>query len=193
MTVAAIVLAGGASTRFGSDKLAATLGGRPLLSHAVESARAVATRVIVVVGPEDPAPPIEGVEVVRDAVAHAGPLAGLVTGLEAARAGARVLVLAGDMPTVRPDVARLLLTALDDAAIAAARLEVDPPHPLPLAVRAAVALPAARALLAANRRALLALVDSIPTTVVPASAWRALDPAGTSLHDVDTPSDLDAS
>ena len=46
MTVAAIVLAGGASSRFGGDKLAAPLGDRPVLAHVVEVASRVATRVV---------------------------------------------------------------------------------------------------------------------------------------------------
>ena len=42
--VSAIVLAGGASTRFGRDKLAEPVDGRPLLHHAAEAVAAVAPR-----------------------------------------------------------------------------------------------------------------------------------------------------
>ena len=51
-----IVLAGGASSRFGSDKLAAPLDGRPLLHHALDAVAAVADHVIVVVGPGQAGP-----------------------------------------------------------------------------------------------------------------------------------------
>ena len=54
--VVAIVLAGGASSRFGSDKLAAELDGRPLLHHALEAVAEVAGRIIVVVSPDAAAP-----------------------------------------------------------------------------------------------------------------------------------------
>jgi molybdopterin-guanine dinucleotide biosynthesis protein A len=196
VTLVAIVLAGGGSTRFGGDKLAATLDGRPVLAHAVDAAAAVADRVIVVLGPDDPAPSIASIELVRDPVARGGPLAGLVTALEDLGAGTndtyRAIVLAGDMPRVDPRVLRLLVDALNDPGIAAVYLEADPLHPLPLAIRPDIVLPAAQALLAANRRSLRALVDSVRSAAVPAARWRTIDPAGATLLDIDTRADLDA-
>ena len=56
--VFALVLAGGASSRFGSDKLAATLDGRPLLHHALEAVAAVADRIVLVVAPGAPLPSV---------------------------------------------------------------------------------------------------------------------------------------
>jgi molybdenum cofactor cytidylyltransferase len=51
--IAAIVLAAGLSSRMGSNKLLAPLGGQPLLRHAVEAAaKSVADPVIVVTGSE---------------------------------------------------------------------------------------------------------------------------------------------
>ena len=54
--VSAIVLAGGRSARFGRDKLAVSIDGRPLLHHAAEAVAAVATDIIVI-APPDVAPP----------------------------------------------------------------------------------------------------------------------------------------
>src|SRR5213592_1175895 len=50
-SVAGIVLAGGSSTRFGSDKLRAPYRGRPLLHHAIAAVAAVSGDVVVVMGP----------------------------------------------------------------------------------------------------------------------------------------------
>ena len=50
MTVVAVVLAGGASRRFGSDKLAAEAGGESLLDLAVGALSA--EMPVIVVGPE---------------------------------------------------------------------------------------------------------------------------------------------
>lgn len=50
------VLAGGLSTRFGSDKALAELGGRTLLSHAVEMLEGRCDAVVVVGREEAPAP-----------------------------------------------------------------------------------------------------------------------------------------
>jgi molybdopterin-guanine dinucleotide biosynthesis protein A len=188
----AVVLAGGASTRFGGDKLAAPIdGGGTVLGRSVGTAREVARKVVLVIGPDDPQPSVDGVTLARDAVAHRGPLAGLVTGLEALDDPDVALVLAGDMPTVRPPVVRLLVDALQaDPTLAIAHLEADPVATLPLAARPDLVLAVARALIAADRRSLRALLDSVPSHEIPAADWRAVDPGGDTLRDIDTPEDL---
>jgi molybdenum cofactor guanylyltransferase len=197
LTIAAIVLAGGAARRFGGDKLAAELEGRPLLDHALEAVRAVADPVVLVLAPGTPVPrAAEGCLVARDAVAFGGPLAGLASGLAALAAlpepGPPVAVLVGgDMPSLVPGVLSLLAETLTaQPSLGAATLEADPSSALPMAVRAAVVAPAAEALLAADRRRLRGLLSAVPSVVVPASAWRRLDPVGATLRDVDVSGDL---
>ena len=204
---AAIVLAGGAATRFGGDKLAADLDGRPVLEHALRAVAAVADPVVIVVGPDDPTPRIPGelgvrVVMARDAVARQGPLAGLGSGLaklaglgpvdtgDAPQPGV-VIVVAGDMPSLIPGVLRLLAdTVATDPALGAACLATDPPSPLPAAVRSSLAGPAAARLLAADRRSLRGLFEAVPTALIPAGSWRSLDPDARTLRDIDTRSDL---
>ena len=196
--VVAIVLAGGASSRFGSDKLAAELDGRPLLHHALEAVAEVAGRIIVVVAPDAAAPSmppalVDRVTITRDPVAHAGPLAGLGAGLAAVRdEPPRIaLVVGGDMPSLVPGVLRLLLDALAaDPGQAAMSLAASPEAPLPMVVCPTAVSEAITACLAADRRSLRALLDVVPSAKVPEAAWRALDPAGTTLADVDRPGDL---
>ncbi len=197
MNLAALVLAGGASSRFGGNKLAAPLEGRPVLEHALRAAAAVANPIVLVMGPDDPVPHLPadlGADVVmaRDAVAHRGPLAGLVAGLAALPRPVDVaIVVAGDMPTVVPAVLGLLVrTLVRDPSLGVACLEAEPATLLPAALRPSVAGPAAEALLAADRRSLRGLLDAVPTVVAPAADWRALDPDGATLRDVDTPGDL---
>jgi molybdopterin-guanine dinucleotide biosynthesis protein A len=192
VTLDAVVLAGGAATRFGGDKLAAAFHGATVLGRAVEAAASAGGRVVVVLGPDDPAPDLPSISIARDAVAHRGPLAGLQAGLEALPGAEDVLVLAGDMPEIRVAVLNLLIETLRrEARLAAVHLEGDPVPTLPLAARASVVLPAARALLAADRRSLRALLDTVPSRAVPSAEWRAVDPEGRTLRDVDTPADLD--
>ena len=71
----------------------------------------------------------------------------------------------------------------------AALLEHGGPAPLPMALRAGSAREASDAALAAGRRSLRALLDTLPITRVPAAAWRALDPDADTLRDIDTPAD----
>jgi molybdopterin-guanine dinucleotide biosynthesis protein A len=202
---AAIVLAGGASKRFGADKLAADLRGRPVLEHALRAVATVADPIVVVIGPDDPLPflpPELGAEVLlaRDVVAHQGPLAGLAVGMavlaalpaRATLAAPEVaIVVAGDMPTLVPAVLRLLADTLAaNPPLAAIALEADPLTPLPAAIRLAVAGPAAAELLAADRRSLLGLLAALDAATLPAAAWRAHDPDAATLRDIDTRDDL---
>jgi molybdenum cofactor guanylyltransferase len=197
MTTAGIVLAGGASSRFGGDKLAAPFRGRPVLEHALSAVAAVAAPVVLVLGPDDPNPVLRGdlwprLVLARDAVALQGPLAGLSAGLAALPAGVDVVVVAaGDMPLLVPAVLRRLVAEVAEApSVGAARLEADPVAPLPIAVRVPVAGPAVMDLLARDRRRLRELFDAVPTAVVPAAAWLELDPDGATLRDIDTRADL---
>jgi len=191
--VTGIVLAGGRSSRFGSDKLRAEVRGRPLLDHAILALATCCDTVLVVVSSEGPAPSLPRdagvpVLVVRDPVAGAGPLAGLVAGLEAAAEGV-VLVVAGDQPDLRPELLRLLVAALGTAS-AAVLADADAPRPLPLCVRRGTALLAASAALATDRRSLLEVALGLRPVIVPEAAWRAADPDAAWQRDVDRPEDL---
>jgi molybdenum cofactor guanylyltransferase len=189
--IGAIVLAGGRSSRFGRDKLAEPIDGRPLLHHAIAAVQVVTDAVVVVAAPgHHPAIP-EGVRVAHDTAAFEGPLAGLAAGLEALDTEIdRVVVVAGDMQSLRPAVLRSLLAALG-ASIDLALLEVSgEPVPLPMAVRREAALPAARRSLAGGERRLRSLPGVLRTAVIDESTWRLDDPDGATLRDIDTPADL---
>jgi molybdopterin-guanine dinucleotide biosynthesis protein A len=207
VAAAGVVLAGGRARRFGRDKLAAALpDGRPLLRHAVEAVVTACTPVVVVLGPGMSRPewlPRE-VRTAYDAEQFGGPLVGLVAGLEALGDATGdheiVLVVGGDMPSLAPEVLRLLAATLASApAATSARLEMTergtasanrPPAILPCAVRRAAALETARAALSHGDRRLRALSEGSSVAFVPAATWRLLDPTAATLADVDRPSDL---
>jgi molybdenum cofactor guanylyltransferase len=191
----AIVLAGGRSARFGRDKLAEPIDGRPLLSHAIDAVRAVDPGLdLVVVGAPGASPSVPPeVGLVHDARAFEGPLAGLATGFGALVPDVdRVIVVGGDMPGLVPAVLRLLASTLaDDPAIDLVLLAGDDrTRPLPSAIRRSSGAGATEILLAAGERRLRALTEVLTTAVIPAPAWRSLDPSGATLDDVDTPADL---
>lgn len=186
----AIVLAGGRSARFGRDKLAEPIGGRPLLDHAIEAVQAVATDVVVVLAPGSTRAVPHGVVIAHDDVADEGPLAGVIAGLRALPEVIEVAVIVGgDMPTLRPAVLALLVrTVGEDPGIAAAVLDAG--GPMPMAVRRAVAATTAETLFADGERRLHGLPERLGSAVILASAWRALDPDAASIRDIDRPSDL---
>ncbi|SDT30301.1 Molybdopterin-guanine dinucleotide biosynthesis protein A [Friedmanniella luteola] len=93
---AAVVLAGGTSRRFGTDKLAHLVDGRPLLDHTLAGLPDDVD--VLLVGP--PRPTARAVTALREDPPGGGPTAALVAGLRRALADGAdlVLVLPGDAP-----------------------------------------------------------------------------------------------
>lgn len=196
--ISGIVLAGGRSSRFGSDKLVARVDGERLLDRAVAALAAVSVEVVVVTEPgatrEPPrAQPSVTVRVVADPESFGGPLVGLLAGLEAASEPI-VVVIGGDMPSVAPAVVRLLAgRLLADANHDAAILEARGRRvPLPIALRTGAATTAARRLIGDGERRLRAIAERLRPIALAEGEWRPLDPAGDTLRDVDEPGDLRA-
>ena len=102
-----VVLAGGASRRFGAPKALAAVGGRRIVDR-VRGVLAEVTDVVVVSG----ALPLDGAGSMPDTRAGLGPLGGVLTALRRAGAEGRpgVLVAGCDMPFLDPALFRLLGT-----------------------------------------------------------------------------------
>jgi molybdopterin-guanine dinucleotide biosynthesis protein A len=187
--VSAIVLAGGRSSRFGRNKLAEPIDGRPMLDHAIDAVRPFAAEILLVTAPDD-SPDFADVRVVHDAAPFEGPLAGLAAGLAEARE-AIVFLTAGDMPGLVPEVIELLLSALDDPdAELVVLAEGHRRRPFPMAIRRDAARTTADRLVTSGERRLVALIEALACTVIEEPVWRAVDPEGRSMRDIDTPADL---
>jgi molybdopterin-guanine dinucleotide biosynthesis protein A len=188
-----IVLAGGRSTRFGSDKLMAELDGVPLLHHAVTRVGEVTGGAVVVLasGAREPwMPPGLSITFVRDAVADEGPLAGTLAGLEIVSTRL-ALVVGGDMPDLSVAVMQEMLgVAHRTDAGAVALQDGDRFRPLPAVLRVENARTAGPVLLADGERRLRALLTSLDPTVIDEASWLTLDPDRRTLLDVDEPADL---
>ncbi|MFB3739847.1 MAG: molybdenum cofactor guanylyltransferase [Candidatus Velamenicoccus archaeovorus] len=188
------MLAGGRSTRFGRDKLAEPYRGTSLLEHAVSALAPVCAEVVVVlapVGPEPRTPPGVPVRLARDAVEGQGPLMGLAAGLSGTRTETAV-VIGGDMPEPAPGVLLLMLGRIDDPGVVAVALEDGERfRPLPCVLRVGPARDAAAELVGRGERRLRSLLETLRAAVVLEPTWRALDPSGRTLFDVDEPGDLE--
>ena len=161
-----------------------------MLERAVVALREVCDEVVVVLPPEGGPRLPAGIRVARDAAPGEGPLAGLHAGLAVATRELAV-VAGGDMPDMRTAVLDVMLRELRDAGSdAVALLDGGRVRPLPCAVRVGAASDAAGALLGAGRRRLRELLDALTVRAIDEATWRVLDPAGTTLLDVDVQADL---
>lgn len=100
--LSAFVLAGGKSSRMGSDKAELRLSGAPLLEIATRKALALTPQVYVV-GPK----PKFGSEAIEDIFLNRGPLGGIHAALSASRSELN-LMLAVDLPFVPLEFLQLL-------------------------------------------------------------------------------------
>lgn len=180
MRIAALVLAAGASTRFGSPKQAARIGGDTMLGAVIGVARAAGLApIIAVVAPGIAVPP----DVVP--VINREPDAGLSRSLRMGIAAVppdvhAAVILLGDQPTLAVGTVRAVMEAAQaDRRVVAARAEgrLGPPV---LLMRDAFGL----AHEATGDEGLRSIMTDHPDLVTPVEV-------GTHAPDVDTPADLE--
>lgn len=196
LRVAAVVLAGGKSSRFGRDKATEPFEGSTLVERAVLVARSVARDVVVVAAAEQALPAALPARVVRDAEAFPGPLVAFARGVGALEPDFDVvLAIAVDLPRLSGDVLGALVRACPSGGAAVPQL-AGALQPL-TAAYSSRALEGLRACVAGGARSMHAFLDRIPVTIVDAATLAsdpqvaASDPELRSLSDADTPAALE--
>lgn len=193
--VAAIVLAGGRSTRMGRDKAHVVIDGEPLVTRVCRAVTAACDPVVLVAAPDQGLPDLPGVRTVHDAVSFEGPLRGAWTGLSALAPtdAGRALLTGVDAVCITPELIRAL-ARLGDGSVAVA--DGDRLHLLPVMVALPEARRAAARLLAAGELRLRALVEALAPRVVSRAELladgelRRVDPELLGLEDADDPAAL---
>jgi molybdopterin-guanine dinucleotide biosynthesis protein A len=187
-----VVLAGGKSTRFGSDKASALLRGRPLLQWMVDAVTAECAPLVVVRAPGQELPALAWapapVLVVEDFAAEQGPVAGLISGLRAAKTAA-AFVTSCDAPLLRTAVIRGLGEALGESEAAVPRVD-GRAQPLLAVYRVAPALRALEAAYQSGERRLIAALAPLQTAWLDDDALRRLDPDLASFRNANRPETL---
>ncbi len=188
MQSSGVVLAGGASTRMGTDKRFLRLGGKPLLLWTLERLRPLVDDVVLAA--LDVSSFADwGVRLAADRYPGQGVLAGMHAGLAAAR-GEWAMVVGGDMPLLDAGLIRALLglaaTAESDVIVPEWKGELEPLHAV---YRTEVCAPAAEAVLQAGKRRIVAFYPQVRVSVVPHADIARLDPEGRSFFNVNTGED----
>ena len=178
MTLTAIVLCGGRSTRMGQDKGSMPIDGGTMLERVARTVGEIAGDVLIV-GRRD-----QGAPTVHDAVEDKGPLAGIAAGLAASKTDLNVVV-ACDMPLVKAAVLRRLVEEIGDHDACVAMIDG---HASALCgvYRSRVAKDA-HTLLDQGERRVMRLLDRIKTKRVDAALFRDIDPELLTFLSVDTP------
>ncbi len=182
--VSALILAGGRATRMGGvDKTALVVDGETIFVRQVRVLAPRVEEIIVSVGVREMgSDPIY--RTVVDAVAGAGPLAGVHAGLVACSTP-WMLVIAGDMPHLDGAVVDQMIAAIGDAHDAVGIRIDDRPEPLFCLLRVSAARPAIERRFAEGKRKASELLTSSGLRV----AWlEGIDRAA--LTNINTPDDL---
>lgn len=183
-----LVLAGGPGTRMGGAKPQRRLAGQSLAERALASLQAVCPRVVVAAQDLAPLAALPAT-LLRDRWPGQGPLNALITAFLDSPAPSLV-VLAVDLPLVRPGLLRLLASGPEEDL---ARAPVGPrgwPEPL-LAYYHRDALPAAQRLFQKGERRTRKLVEAVGARLMGRDECARADPEGVSFLNVNYPQDLE--
>jgi molybdenum cofactor guanylyltransferase len=176
----AVILAGGASSRMGTDKSLMDIDGVPLIQRLIAQLQGRFREVLI--SADNPAPYRgTGLRVIGDDLPGQGPLAGIAAALDKARTPT-VFVVACDVPDIDQRFLRRLLAEARRADCAAPRRADGKWEPL-FSAWSRSALPAVRAALAEGKRKIDAVFPRVRTTAVDLvdGAW---------LRNLNTPRDV---
>ena len=178
------VLAGGASSRMGSDKALLVVGRRPLVLSVTDTLAAALGVPPVVVGGDETRLGALGLEVLPDRTPGAGPLGGILTSLFHYRERFdQVVVLSCDLPDPSPESIRMVAEAASSKNAIAVPVVNGRRQWMHAAWPVAV-LPALEEIFQGGERAPHRAVVDLPVVEV-----NGLDPR--SLRDIDRLEDLD--
>ncbi|GAB4320673.1 MAG: hypothetical protein Kow0010_00600 [Dehalococcoidia bacterium] len=191
MTLSGIVLAGGKSRRFGSDKASADLLGKPLLQWVVSALEGPCDEVVVVRARNQPLPAVGAsipIRMADDLYDGLGPLAGLVAGLAVAT-GDFCFAVSTDVPLLRPALVELLARRARAADAVCPDVEGFM-QPLVAVYRRGACLPAFRRAVEAGQLKITAAYAGLRVDVVNEEDVRTADPDLWSFRNANTPAAL---
>ncbi len=193
--LAGIVLCGGSSRRMGQEKYQLPFLGETLLQRICRIVRPEVSKILIVAA-ADQQIPLSGssVEVLRDDIPDAGPLAGIAQALSYLQtsAGSSVagFVTSCDVPLLRAAVIKFLRSHLSDDYDAVVIGDSGFAWPL-CAVYRVTAADTAAALLRSGERRASVLAENLRACCLTLDAIREVDPDLESLMNCNTPTDVE--
>jgi molybdopterin-guanine dinucleotide biosynthesis protein A len=182
--VTAVVLAGGKSSRMGTNKAWLKLDSEPLILRTINACREVFHRVVVSVDPsaQNAVPDLPAI---RDRYPDCGPLGAITTVLESGEQ--KIFCVACDMPFLNPSLLEYIAgDSLHDAVIPLWNDKSQVLH----ALYTAHLLPAFHAALQQNRLKITEALTRRRIRYVQPEEILQFDPEGLSFKNINTPSDF---
>jgi molybdopterin-guanine dinucleotide biosynthesis protein A len=189
--VTGVILAGGLSSRFGSDKASARFGDRPLLQWVVSALEPHCSELLIVRAEGQVLPDVTSFASTRttvDVYARNGPLAGLVAGFALAHTELAI-VAACDAPLVQGALLAHLLSLAGEADIVCGSV-FGGLQPFAAVYRPAACLEAFRARVEAGQLRLVDAFEGLRVRVVEEPELRRFDAELLSYADANTPEAL---
>lgn len=186
-----LILAGGKSTRFGSDKASALVAGRPMLQWVTDALSGDCERLVIVRAAGQILPPLEircAASVVEDRWEARGPLAGLASGFPVVETE-YCFATSCDAPLVQPDLIRALarLARGHDIALVEAGGRLNP---LMAVYRPATCLPAFEQAVERSDLKITVAFAGLDVVVMEEARARTFDPGLLSLVNANRPEAL---
>lgn len=110
--ITGIILAGGKSSRMGTDKGFLMLNKKPFVQYSIDALKPLVSEIIIVSDNQDY--DSFGFNRINDITKNAGPVAGICSGLEAS-ATEYNLILSCDIPLINSEILKKLVENIDDA------------------------------------------------------------------------------
>ncbi len=187
MTVTGVIQAGGKSTRMGGEpKALMELGGKRIIEKVVEVMSKVLPDLLIVTNtPELYA--FLGLPMVPDVFPGHGSLGGIYTGLKAAK-GEAAFTVACDMPFLKPDVMRLVVSHAGEADVVIPKVgdQYETLH----ALYAKACLPHMEAVLQAKRFKVVGFFPQVKVLEIPEAEVARLADPHLCFMNVNTPDEL---
>ncbi len=191
----AVILAGGFSRRFGSDKGSVLLAGKPLIYHVLERVSNIVDEIVVVVSSKDQKEKLEIILeekaiLVIDKTKSQSPLVGAMTGFETAK-GEVSLLLPCDTPLVSTPIVQFLLDMCTGRSAAIPRWPSGYIEPLQAAYHTKSALTAAKTALEQGNMNMRSMIDNLRRVrYVSTMVLEQIEPKLLTFFNINTPQDL---
>ena len=109
--ITGIILAGGKSSRMGTDKGFLMFDDKPFIQHSIDALKPLVSEIIIVSDNDDY--DVFGHNRVEDLIKNSGPVAGIYSGLEASKTVYN-LILSCDIPLINSELLKTILKEIDE-------------------------------------------------------------------------------